>query len=131
MHCSWNGNEYSLWVFLVRAATPLFCSSWKTLCVCVCFCIITTDEGGATLASPGESAPELERATSTEQVVPDLSRVEDLASWFKMGPGGFSRNPENFAFINLKDYLSNIEWVCYESNHTHTHTLITHTDHTH
>ena len=91
----------------------------RCVCVCVCFCIITTDEGGATLASPGESAPELERATSTEQVVPDLSRVEDLASWFKMGPGGFSRNPENFAFINLKDYLSNIEWVCYESNHTH------------
>jgi hypothetical protein len=41
---------------------------------------------------------------------PELSRVEDLTSFFKMGPGGFSRNPETFAFIQLQKYLSNIKW---------------------
>ena len=42
---------------------------------------------------------------------PFLSRVRDLNAFFRMGPGGFSRNPEKFAFLQLQKYLSNIKWV--------------------
>ena len=53
----------------------------------------------------------------TGPMSPDLSRVEDLASFFKMGPGGFSRNPETFAFIQLQEHLSNIKWVRADIHH--------------
>ena len=64
----------------------------------------TTTEQGAT--------PHGDTATSTAEPAPDLDRVKDLDSFFKMGPGGFTRNPETFAFIQLKQHLSNIKWVC-------------------
>lgn len=46
-----------------------------------------------------------------ESVTPPLSRVRDLDAFFKMGPGGFSRNPETLAFVHLQSFLSNIKWV--------------------
>ena len=61
---------------------------------------------------PSSSVEEGVNSEGESPISPDLSRVEDLASFFKMGPGGFARNPETFAFIQLKEYLSNIEWVC-------------------
>ena len=62
---------------------------------------------GATPSGGGTTAPTQQAGPMS----PDLSRVEDLASFFKMGPGGFSRNPETFAFIQLQEHLSNIKWV--------------------
>ena len=56
----------------------------------------------------GASAPVHTDEESTDRL---HSRIRDLNTFFKMGPGGFSRNPETFAFIQLQKYLSNIEWV--------------------
>lgn len=50
-------------------------------------------------------------ADEDEAEDPLLSRVQDLNAFFKMGPGGFSRNPEKLAFVHLQKYLSNIKWV--------------------
>ena len=75
-------------------------------------------DGEATVQIDGGTSPEQgatphgDTATSTAEPAPDLDRVKDLDSFFKMGPGGFTRNPETFAFIQLKQHLSNIKWVC-------------------
>ena len=58
--------------------------------------------------STGESDSTVEAAGE----LPPLSRIRDLNSFFKMGPGGFTRNPETFAFVHLQKFLSNIKWVC-------------------
>ena len=57
-------------------------------------------------SSDGDNA-----ADEDETDGPLLSRVQDLNAFFKMGPGGFSRNPEKLAFVHLQKYLSNIKWV--------------------
>lgn len=49
--------------------------------------------------------------TEDDTDAPLLSRVQDLDAFFKMGPGGFSSNPEKYAFVHLQKYLSNIKWV--------------------
>ena len=92
------------------------------MCVCVCVCAsfydVIVDGGGPSGGpSPGQGAAAGGEGVKSPSPVessisPDLSRVEDLASFFKMGPGGFSRNPETFAFIQLQKHLSNIKWVC-------------------
>lgn len=61
------------------------------------------------LPTTAESAAS--ESAASESATPPLSRVRDLDSFFKMGPGGFSRNPETFAFVHLQKYLSNIKWV--------------------
>ena len=63
-------------------------------------------------SSDGDNA-----ADEDETEDPLLSRVQDLNAFFKMGPGGFSRNPEKLAFVHLQKYLSNIKWV--SKNYTH------------
>ena len=70
---------------------------------------------GATAAQNDDgTSPARSGGTSTAEsspISPDLDRVKDLDAFFKMGPGGFSRNPETFAFLQLKQHLSNIKWV--------------------
>ena len=58
------------------------------------------------------SSPSVAQSEAEEPAaVPVQTRIRDLSSFFKMGPGGFSRNPEAFAFVQLRNYLSNIKWV--------------------
>ena len=78
--------------------------------------VSTSDQAGYTpppSTSPVETSGTATAASAGDgSTTPPLSRVRDLDSFFKMGPGGFSRNPETFAFVHLQKYLSNIKWVC-------------------
>jgi hypothetical protein len=86
----------------------LFCTDFTAMPCC------HVEEGGAQGGEPTSPeqgpTPHRDGATSTAEITPDLDRVKDLDSFFKMGPGGFTRNPETFAFIQLKQRLSNIKW---------------------
>ena len=99
----------------------------------LCLMIVATTEGESRRAPGSQENEEANEGEQTEQTsedpsspsvtqssgdnaaeetaVPPLSRVRDLDYFFKMGPGGFSRNPEKFAFVQLQKYLSNIKWV--------------------
>lgn len=72
---------------------------------------LITEQSQST-SSDGDNA---EDEDETED--PLLSRVQDLNAFFKMGPGGFSRNPEKLAFVHLQKYLSNIKWVSKNCTH--------------
>lgn len=69
-------------------------------------------ERSQSTSSDGDNA-----ADEDETEDPLLSRVQDLNAFFKMGPGGFSRNPEKLAFVHLQKYLSNIKWVSQNCTH--------------